>query len=127
MGIKNDWLEKQIEEIGNTTAAVLFGKDKFKKTYEKLKENNQKNKNEEMNDMVMNVLVDSYVKNGELAKAEETLFSFAENQKTAHILTSAIFFYNKLLALNEEKLNESGFSKERINQGIEKLKQLYKE
>lgn len=127
MGIKQDWLERQIEEIGDTLAAILFGKDRLKKTYEKFKENKQENQNEEMNDMVMDVLVDSYVKKGELAKAEETLFSFAEIQRSSHALTSAILFYNKLLALDEEKLNSSGFSKEKINQSIEKLKQIYKD
>ena len=30
MSIKKDWMERQIEAIGNTFAAILFGKDKVK-------------------------------------------------------------------------------------------------
>ena len=125
MGIKQDWMERQIEAMGDTMAAVLFGKKRLKKVFDEFAENNQEDKNQEIDQIVMDVLVNSYVKKGDFTKAEETLFSFAENQKTLHVFTSALLFYNKLLCMDDEKLNSYGFSKEKINQSIEKLRNLY--
>ena len=125
MGIKQDWMERQIEAMGDTMAAVLFGKKRLKKVFDEFAENNQEDKNQEIDQIVMDVLVNSYVKKGDFTKAEETLFSFAGNQKTLHVFMSALLFYNKLLCMDDEKLNSYGFSKEKINQSIEKLRNLY--
>lgn len=125
MGIKQDWMERQIEAMGDTMAAVLFGKKRLKKVFDEFAENNQEDKNQEIDQIVMDVLVNSYVKKGDFTKAEETLFSFAESQKTLHVFMSALLFYNKLLCMDDEKLNLYGFSKEKINQSIERLRGLY--
>ena len=125
MGIKQDWMERQIEEMGDTMAAVLFGKKRLKKVFDKFAENNQEDKNQEIDQIVMDVLVNSYVKKGDFTKAEETLFSFAKNQKTLYVFQSALLFYNKLLEMDDKKLNSYGFSKEKINQSIERLMGLY--
>ena len=41
------------------------------------------------------------------------------------MLMTALTFYNQLSDLDDEKMKSSGFSKEKITQRIEKLKQVY--
>ena len=125
MGIKNDWMESQIEAIGQGLAAVLFGKEKLKKVFKKFEEKHQVSESQKMDDMLLDVLMGQYLKNDEFQKAEETLFSFMEKNRTQHMFMKALSFYNQLLSLDEEKLNSSGFSKEKIQQSIENLKQIY--
>ena len=125
MGIKNDWMESQIEAIGQGLAAILFGKEKLKKVFKKFEEKHQESESQKMDDMLLDVLMGQYLKSGKFLKAEETLFSFIEKNHTQHMLMKALSFYNQLLSLDEEKLNSSGFSKGKIQQSIEKLKQIY--
>ncbi len=125
MGIKKDWMERQIEDIGQGLAAVLFGKEKLKKVFERFEEKHQESESQKMNDMLLDVLMGQYLNGGEFQKAEETLFLLIENNQTPHMLMKALSFYNQLLNLDKEKLKLNGFSEEKIQQRIEKLKQIY--
>lgn len=122
MSIKQDWLERQIEAIGQGFAALLFGKNRVKKVFERFEEEHQEVKNQKMDEMLLDVLINQHLNEGEFLKAEETLFSFIE---TPHMLMTALSFYNQLYGLDDDKLKLSGFSKEKIAQKIEKLKQIY--
>lgn len=48
-----------------------------------------------------------------------------EERNTLHTFITAMLFYDQLLGLDDEELKARGFSTERINQGIERLKQMY--
>lgn len=125
MSIKQDWLERQIEAIGQGFATLLFGKNRVKKVFERFEEEHQEVKNQKMNEMLLDVLINQYLNEGEFSKAEKTLFSFIEKEQTPHMLMTALAFYNQLYGLDDDKLKSSGFSKEKIAQKIEKLKQIY--
>lgn len=125
MSIKQDWLERQIEAIGQGFAALLFGKNRVKKVFERFEEEHQEVKNQKMDEMLLDVLINQHLNEGEFLKAEETLFSFIEKEQTPHMLMTALSFYNQLSDLDDNKLKSSGFSKEKITQRIEKLKQIY--
>ena len=125
MSIKQDWLERQIEAIGQGFATLLFGKNRVKKVFERFEEEHQEVKNQKMNEMLLDVLINQYLNEGEFSKAEKTLFSFIEKEQTPHMLMTALAFYNQLYGLDDDKLKSSGFSKEKIAQKIEKLNQIY--
>lgn len=125
MSIKQDWLERQIEAIGQGFATLLFGKNRVKKVFERFEEEHQEVKNQKMNEMLLDVLINQYLNEGEFSKVEKTLFSFIEKEQTPHMLMTALAFYNQLYGLDDDKLKLSGFSKEKIAQKIEKLKQIY--
>ena len=125
MGIKQDWFERQIEAIGQGLAALLFGKDKVEKVFEEFREVRRTNDSYKTDEILLDVLINQHVKKGEFLEAEETLFSFMEREHTLNMFITAMNFYNQLLCLGEDKLKESGFSKEKIAQSIEKLKQIY--
>lgn len=125
LSIKQDWMERQIEDMGRTLAAILFGKERLQRVFEDFKENEETNSNQKMEEMILDVYINSYLKSGELIKAEKLIFSFIENKKTLKGLTVALSFYNKLLESNDQYLQTNGFSKDKIETGMEKLKVLY--
>ena len=125
MSIKQDWMERQLESIGQGLAVVLFGKDKVKKVFKRFEDQNQDTTDQKMEEMLLNVLINQSFKDGEFLKAEKTLFSFIEKNQTLYAFTTALSFYNRLLDLPDDKLELNGLSKEKINQSIEKLKEIY--
>ncbi len=125
MSIKQDWMEHQIEAMGRTLSAILFGKERLQRVFENFKENEEANSNQKIEEMLLDVYINSYLKSGELIKAEKLIFSFIENKKTPKGLTMALSFYNKLLESDDQYLQTNGFSKDKIEKGIEKLKALY--
>lgn len=48
MGIKQDWMERQIEYMGGTLAAILFGKERLQRVFEDFKENEEASLNQKM-------------------------------------------------------------------------------
>lgn len=125
MSIKQDWMERQIEDIGRTLAAILFGAERLQRVFEDFKENEESNSNQKMEETLLDIYVNSYLKSGKLIEAEKLIFSFIENKKTLRGLTVALSFYNKLLESSDQYLQANGFSKDKVEEGIEKLKALY--
>lgn len=126
MNIKHDWFERQIEAIARTLAALLFGRDKVQKVFEEFEEKDGPDTTQKLDEMLLGVLINRYVRECKFLEAEKTLFSFLEKEKTLNMFMTAMSFYNRLLDLDDEKLKSGGFSKEKISQSMEKLKQIYK-
>ena len=80
MSIKKDWMERQIEAIGNTFAAILFGKDKVKAI---LDVDEEENSATEMEDDILDRMVKKHLSDKNFNEAENLIFNALEKQKTA--------------------------------------------
>ncbi len=121
---KKDFIERQIETISNTFAAILFGKEKVKSI---LSEENEKEQDSTtaMEDEILERMVKKYIKDMDFNKAEDILFNSIEANKTAQKLEIALLFYNEVNKYSDDILKKYGFSKEDITNGVNQLKAYY--
>lgn len=122
MSIKKDWMERQIEAIGNTFAAILFGKDKVKTILDVDEENDSAT---EMEDDILERMVKKHLADKNFNEAENIIFDSIEKQKTARRFELALNFFNEANEYSEEVLNSLNYSHEEIEEGIFHLKKLY--
>ena len=119
---KQDWLERQIEAIGKTFAAILFGKDKIYSIYNEVDE-----KKSETENRLLDFQIDTYITLDKIAEMEKLIFETVSKNKSCENLMAALEFYNKISELSEDKLEKNGFSIEKIKTGIEKLRKVFDE
>lgn len=130
MGIKKDWLEQQIEAIGNTFAAILFGKDKVNAILDMDDEEDSSTKENNTTtncDMeILKAMIKMRIKSNDYNGAERDIFNFIEGgQKTKELFILALDFFNKMHELSDETLAKYDYSHDKIEKGIERLKVLY--
>lgn len=122
MSIKKDWMERQIEAIGNTFAAILFGKDKVKAI---LDVDEEENSATEMEDDILDRMVKKHLADKNFNEAENLIFNALERQKTARRFELALNFFNEANEFSDEVLSKYDYSHEEIEDGINTLKSLY--
>lgn len=122
MGIKKDWMERQIESIANTFAAILFGKDKVKAI---LNFDEEEDYAVQMEDDILERMVKKYLSDKNFNEAENLIFNAIEKQKTAKRFELALNLFNEAHELSDELLSKYDYSTEEINDGINKLRSLY--
>lgn len=122
MSIKKDWMERQIEAISNTVAAILFGKDQVKAILDMDEEEDAVADMEEdlLDRMVKKALID-----GNINEAENLVFNAIDQNKRNRRLMIALEFFNEVHGYDEEKLKQANYSKEEIEDGIKHLRKLY--
>lgn len=120
--IKQDFLERQIEAIAKTFAAVLFGKDRVKKAMENYE---QEQDSTGLEEEMYKRLIKKYIAEKKYKEAEEIIFELVKANNSAVNLEVAISFYNELHDLDEESLVKAGFSEEKIKEGISRLIKFY--
>lgn len=121
MGFKQDWMERQIESLAETVAAVIFGKEKIKSLASKIEDNMAETS---MEDEILERLLGEYLKKGEICKAEDLLFESIKENNTPRKIITGLKFYNDLNEFSEEFLEERNFSKDEIVEGLKELKKL---
>ena len=122
MSIKKDWMERQIEAIGNTFAAILFGKDKVKAI---LDVDEEENSATEMEDDILDRMVKKHLSDKNFNEAENLIFNALEKQKTARRFELALTIFNEANEFSDEVLSKYNYSHEEIEDGINTLKSLY--
>jgi len=122
MAITQDWLMRQIEIIGRTIAKLIFNKDSPQYIildYQQLTET----------DMVYNKLLE-LIDDGKINEAENILFDKIEeeledNPENKNYLEVAIDFYSRLNELDNKTLDNCGFERDEIDEGIREVADMY--
>ncbi len=122
MGIKKDWMERQIEVIANTFAAILFGKNKVKTI---LDVDEEEDSATELEDDILERMTKKLVADKNFNKAERLIFDGLDKQKTVRRFELALNFFNEAHEFSGEVLEKYDYSHDKIEKGIEKLKVLY--
>ncbi len=122
MGIKKDWMERQIEAIANTFAAILFGKDKVKTI---LDVDEGEDSATELEDDILERMAKKLIADKNFNKAERLIFDGLDKQKTARRFELALNFFNEAHEFSDETLAKYDYSHDKIEKGIERLKVLY--
>ncbi len=122
MGIKKDWMERQIESIANTFAAILFGKDKVKTI---LDVDEDEDSATELEDDILERMAKKLIADKNFNKAERLIFDGLDKQKTARRFELALNFFNEAHEFSDETLAKYDYSHDKIEKGIERLKVLY--
>lgn len=124
MSIKKDWMERQIEAIGNTFAAILFGKDKVKAIFDVDEEEDSA---AAMEDDILERMVKKHLEDMNFNEAENLIFGALEKQKTLRRFEMALDFFNEVHEYNDEVLSQYGYSSSEVEEGIRSLRKLYEE
>lgn len=120
--LKKDYMERQIEAISNTFAAVIFGKDKVKTILETEQEEDSSSS---MQDDILERMVKKYLSEKKINEAEDLIFNSIGENKTVKKFEIALYFFNEVNQYDDETLLRYGYSKEEIIEGINHLKNLY--
>ncbi len=120
--LKKDYMERQIEAISNTFAAILFGKDKVKTILETEQEEDSA---AAMEDDILERMVKKYLSEKKINEAENLIFNSINENKTLKKFEIALYFFNEVNQYNDEALLNNGYSREEINDGINHLKSFY--
>ena len=120
--IKQDWLMSQIEIIARTLAKLIFDKDTAE--YEII---DYRIPTE--TDIIFNRLR-GLIDEKKINEAENLLFEkvyaeVEENPGSKKYLEVAIDFYSRLNDLNSKVLDECGFEREEIDEGIREVADIY--
>ena len=122
MSIKKDWMERQIEAISNTFAAILFGKDKVKSILEMDEEESGET---QMEDDILERMTKKYLSEKNFNAAENLIFNAIEKEKTIRRFELALNFFNEAHQFSDEVLSKYNYSNSEIEEGINYLKRLY--
>ena len=122
MPITQDWLMRQIEVIGRTLAKIIFNKDSPE--YVIIDERQLTE-----TDIVYNKLC-KLIGGGKINEAENLLFDkieeeLDENPENKFYLEVAIDFYMRLNDLSNKELENCGFEREEIDDGIREVAEIY--
>lgn len=119
---KQDWVERQIEAIAKTFAAVLFGKERVTKAMEDYEQQKSETGLEE--EMLKRV-IKKYIEEKKFQEAEDMIYQLVELNNSGVNLEIALSFYNELNDLDDKSLKNAGFSRDKIETGILKLREFY--
>jgi len=119
MGIKQDWLERQIESLGKAFAGAIFGKEKLEELCEKYEAVLTQ---ETLDEDILERMLKQHIKEGKLCAAEDLLFESLNENVTPQKIITGLNFYNGLNELDETYLNQHNFSKQEIEDGIKDLR-----
>ena len=123
MAITQDWLMRQIEIIGRTLAKIIFNKETTEYViidYQHFTET----------DVIYNKLL-KLIDEGKINEAENLLFDqieteLEENPESRIYLEVAIDFYSRLNDLSDKTLEDCGFEREEIDDGIREVAEIYR-
>lgn len=62
---------------------------------------------------------------GDINKAEDTLFSYIEKNKELNVMFIAGEFYTMLMDMSDEELEKNNFSREEVSAGINEIREIF--
>lgn len=113
---QEDWLIRQIEGYAQSLSKLIFNKDTTQYTKEE-------RVTAEEPDLLCEQL-DKMIGEGRINEAENLLFERI-NPLNKRYLEIAIHFYSKLNDLSDERLEESGFTRAEIDEGLKSVAEKY--
>lgn len=78
-------------------------------------------------DDLLQFMVNKYISDGKINEAEDMIFEAIEANKSEWNFKTAISFYEELSGWSDDKLSKCNFSKREIIQGLEDVKEMYKQ
>lgn len=122
---KDDWFERQIESIAITLVGLIFGKKRLEEILYDRQENEGNDIVTKANEEYLARLLEKMVKEKKFQDADTLLKEEIEKKPTARKLEIASQFYDELNKLDEQALSEVGFTKEKIRESINFIKEVY--
>lgn len=120
---KQDWIERQIDAIAKSFAAILFGKERLRSVMLDYEE--QEETSTDLEEEMIKRVIKKHIDEKNYVEAEKMIFKLIELNNSPQNLEIALSFYNELHDFNPDDLKSYGFSEETIREGIEKLKSFY--
>ncbi len=121
MGFKQDWMERQIENLGKTLVGFILGKKGLEGLSEKYEEAFSQGT---IDEDILERQLKKLVEDGEICKAEDLLFVSLEENPTPQKIVVGLNFYATLDKLDKNFLKEHNFTEEEISDGIKEIKKL---
>ncbi len=121
MGFKQDWMERQIENLGKTLVGFILGKKGLEGLSEKYEESFSQGT---IDEDILERQLKKLVEDGEICKAEDLLFASLEENSTPQKIVVGLNFYATLDKLDKNFLKEHNFTEEEISDGIKEIKKL---
>lgn len=121
MGFKQDWMERQIENLGKTLVGFILGKKGLEGLSEKYEESFSQGT---IDEDILERQLKKLVEDGEICKAEDLLFVSLEENPTPQKIVVGLNFYATLDKLDKNFLKEHNFTEEEISDGIKEIKKL---
>ncbi len=110
-----DYLMNQIETMTRALALVVMGQEQT------LASEMFESDGRVSPELFLQNSLEKLLAEGKVNQAENLLFQMLDQQPSPAFLTTGLGFYQTLLEMEEEKLQELGFSGEEIAQGLEDL------
>ena len=121
MGFKQDWMERQIENLGKTLVGFILGKKGLEGLSEKYEESFSQGT---IDEDILERQLKKLVEDGEICKAEDLLFASLEENPTPQKIVVGLNFYATLDKLDKNFLKKHNFMEEEISDGIKEIKKL---
>ena len=121
MGFNQDWMERQIENLGKTLVGFILGKKGLEGLSEKYEESFSQGT---IDEDILERQLKKLVEDGEICKAEDLLFVSLEENPTPQKIVVGLNFYATLDKLDKNFLKEHNFTEEEISDGIKEIKKL---
>ena len=120
--ITEDYLMRQIEIIGRTLAKLLFNKNSTDYVIIDYQQFNETD--------IIHSKLRELIDEGKINEAENLLFEYIEeeledNPDGREYLEVAIDFYSRLNELNDDILENCGFEREEISEGMREAAEIY--
>lgn len=78
-------------------------------------------------DDLLRFMVNKYISDGKINEAEDMIFEAIEANKSEENFKTALSFYEELSGWSDDKLSKYNFSKREIIQGLEEIKETYRQ
>ena len=115
--IEEGFVEKQIKMIARTISCLVHDKTLPSNIINQTGEITEEN--------FLAYRLNKLVKNGNIDKAEDLLFTEVENYRSDANFKIALEFYETLNKMDESTLNKYAFSKKEIIDGLDEIKAIY--
>lgn len=122
---KDDWFERQIESIAITLVGLIFGKKRLEEILFDCQENEGNDIVTKANEEYLACLLEKMIKEKKFQDADTLLKEEIEKKPTARKLEIASQFYDKLDKMDDQSFSEIGFTKEKIRESINFIKDVY--
>ncbi|WP_238883571.1 DUF6483 family protein [Clostridium sp. YIM B02551] len=117
---ENDYIMKMIKAAMQVIKAIVKGRDAIESSIDA--------KSDDIiigEDQLLEIMVNKYVSEGDINKAENLIFEALESRKSSRNLETALSFYDEISKWDEEKLIKYNFSKEEILDGLNIVRKMF--
>lgn len=117
---ENDYVMRMIKAALQAVAAIVKGRNAIESSIDE--------KSDDIiigEDQLLEIMVNKYVSEGDINKAENLIFEALESRKSSKNLETALSFYDEISKWDEGKLTKYNFSKEEILEGLNIVKKMF--